>query len=233
MLYGIFTFISYNNLIPNLRRLFEMNKLKLLYDVIKTMKGKDLYEGTATIEVHKDETKIFYVKNEFHKNLVNNKTQANIVTEYDYEGKVVKHQSNTELTNHCLGHGFIKRRHHHDQESHCCGWKATLTKIGFVLNLLHTMQVEEKDNKSLITLNLNQIPEDVKMMIHQKMSHGDCEGHALAKEFCCIESGNLFFQVVINQNNEMEKGEIHFIGTQRTVEGIQHEMKLKAQVQLG
>ena len=33
-----------------------MNKIKVLYDVVKAMKGKEAFNGTLTVQVHKDET---------------------------------------------------------------------------------------------------------------------------------------------------------------------------------
>ena len=54
--------------------------------------------GVLTAEAQKDRVNIFTIRNEFDKNLQTGLTKAKISTEIDYEGKMVKHESNTEFT---------------------------------------------------------------------------------------------------------------------------------------
>jgi len=214
-----------------------MNKIKILYDVVKALRDKDVLNGVATAEVQKDQVKIFYVKNEFQKNLITMQTKANIITEVDYEGKQVKHQSTTEFTNYCPDHGIHHRgfNHMHHAAGKCGSIKGKLTQIAFVLNLLNTIQVAEQENKTtLITLELSEIPEDIKTLIQEKMSHADSghdHGHCFIKELCSIEKGDFSFAMTINKDYEIEKIVITFDGTQGK-EDEQHVVSIIADLQL-
>lgn len=44
-----------------------MNKIKLLYDVVMTMKNKDALHGVLTAEAQKDRVNIFNIRNELGK----------------------------------------------------------------------------------------------------------------------------------------------------------------------
>ena len=213
-----------------------MNKIKLLYDVVKTLREKDVLRGVATGQVQKDQVRIFYAKNEFEKNLLTKHTKANITTEVDYEGKQVKHQSITEFTNCCHdGHHHKLFKHMH---SGCCGGlKQKLTKLAFVLQLLNSLKAEEQSDKStLVTLEITELPEDIKAMLQEKMSiDGSCQqhgSHCFRKELCSIEKGNFSLAMSVNKDNEIEKIVIIFEGTQRNEQDEQHALSINAELQL-
>jgi hypothetical protein len=215
-----------------------MNKIKLLYDVVKVMKEKDIINGVATAEVLKDQIKILYAKNEFQKNLLTMQSKANITTEMDYEGKQVKHQSTTEFTNYCSEHGMHHRGFNHMRHTagKCRGIRGKLTKIAFLLNLLNSIQAVEQDNKTiLITLELSEMPEDIKTLIQEKMDHADSRHNhgqnCFMKEFCTIEKGNFSFAMTVNKDYEVEKIVITFDGVQN-MEQEQHVVNLIADLQL-
>jgi hypothetical protein len=215
-----------------------MNKIKLLYDVVKVLREKDVLNGVATAEVQKDQVKIFYIKNEFQKNLLTMQTKANITTELDYEGKQVKHQSSTEFTNYCPGHGIHHRGFGHMRHAgrKCGSIKGKLSKIAFLLNLLNNMQAAEQENKTtLITLELSEIPEDIKILIQEKMNHADSyhehDRNCFMKEFCTIEKGNFSFAMTVNKSYEIEKIVITFDGIQNK-EQEQHVVNIVADLQL-
>lgn len=213
-----------------------MNKIKLLYDVVKTLRGKDALRGVATVQVQKDQVQIFYVKNEFEKNLLTGKAKANIITEVDYEGKQVKHQSTTEFTNCCQGdkhHKLFKHMH-----SGCCGGlKQKLTKIAFALQLLNSLKAEEQNDKTaLVTLEITELPDDIKALLKEKMSSADCcHNHGSAcfmKEFCSIEKGNFSLVMSVNKDNEIEKIVITFEGIQNNEQNEQHTLSINAELML-
>lgn len=213
-----------------------MNKIKLLYDVVKALKEKDILNGVASAEVQKDQVKIFYIKNEFQKNLLTMQTKANITTELNYEGKQVKHQSTTEFTNDCPDHGMHCGRFghmHHIGRRHG-SIKGKLSKIAFLLNLLNNVQAAEQENKTtLITLELSEIPEDIKTLLQEKMSHADYHNHdrnCFMKEFSTIESGNFSFAMTVNKSYEIEKIVITFDGIQNK-EQEQHVVNIVADLQ--
>jgi phosphoribosylformylglycinamidine (FGAM) synthase-like enzyme len=213
-----------------------MNKIKLLYDVVKTLRGKDILRGVATGQIQKDQVRVFYVKNEFEKDLLTSKTKANITTEVDYEGKQVKHQSITEFTNCCHGgqhHKLFKHMH----SGGCGGLKQKLTKLAFVLHLLNSLKAEEQSDKStLVTLEITELPEEIKALLQEKMSSADCcHGHGsqcFMKEFCSIEKGNFSLAMSVNKDNEIEKLVITFEGTQHNEQNEQHSLSINAELQL-
>ncbi len=215
-----------------------MNKLKLLYDVVKTLRDKEVINGVATVEVQKDQGRIFYVKNQFQKNLVTMQNTATITSEIDYEGKKVKHQSTTEFTNLCPGNGtrhkLFKHMHHAGK---CGGLKARLTKLAFVLGILNNIKAEEQEDKTiLVTLEMTELPEDIKTVIQEKMSHAEsCHTQdqcCFMRELCCIEKGKFSFAMSVNKNYEIEKIVIAFDGVQQNAENEQHALDIVAELQL-
>ena len=215
-----------------------MNKLKLLYDVVKTLRDKEVINGAATVEVQKDQAKIFYVKNQFQKNLTTMQTTATITSEVDYEGKKVKHQSTTEFTNECPGNGVRHKlfKHMHHAGGRCGGIKAKLTKIAFVLDILNSIKVEEQADKTiLVTLEMTELPEEIKTLIQGKMSHAasyhNQDRCCFMKEFCCMEKGNFSFAMSVNQNYEIEKIVVTFDGVQQNEENEQHTLDIVAELQ--
>jgi len=216
-----------------------MNKLKVLYDVVKTLRDKEVINGVATVEVQKDHAKIFYIKNEFEKNLVTMETKANIISEVDYEGKKVKHQSTTEFTNHCPGNGMHHKlfRAMNHGGGKCGSIKAKLTKLSFVLGLLHNIKAEEQaDKTTLVTLEMTQLPEDIKILIQEKMSHAESYHNqrqcCFMKECCCIEKGKFSFAMSVNKNYEIDKIVVTFDGVQHNEENGQHVLDIVAELQL-
>lgn len=73
-----------------------MNKIKVLYDVVKVMRDKDAYNGVIEAAVSKDEVQVFRFNNEFSKDLAAGWTKARITTVIDHNGKQIKHESTTE-----------------------------------------------------------------------------------------------------------------------------------------
>lgn len=213
-----------------------MNKLKFLYDVVKNLKGKEILNGVAVVNVQKDQQKIFYVKNEFQKNLLTMQTKASIHTEIDYEGQEVKHQSTTEFINSCCSPEMRGQRgFRHSMRNSCGGIKAKLTKLAFVLNLLNDMQVAEQENGTiLVTLEIPRLPEEFKTLLQEKANHGARDHHpcCFAKELCSIKSGNFSSAMTVNQEFEIEKIVITFDGIQHDEQNEQHEVNIVAELQL-
>lgn len=219
-----------------------MNKLKFFYDVVKTLRSKEVIDGVATVEVKKDQGKIFYVKNQFQKNLTTKQTTANITSEVDYDGKRVKHQSTTEFTNHCFGdgmnHKLFKHMHHmHHADGQCGGFKTKLTKLAFVLGLLDNIKVDQQEDKTiLMTLELTELPEDIKILLQEKMSHAesfhDQERCCFMKEFCCLEKGAFSLAMSVSKDYEIEKIVIAFDGVQQNEQQEQHALSIVAELEL-
>lgn len=216
-----------------------MNKIKFLYDVVKTMRAKEALQGVGTIKVQKDQGQIFYVKNEFQKNLATMQTKASIHTEINYEGKEVKHQSTTEFINHCGHHGMGHKGHPplHHLGGRCCGLKAKLSKIAFALRLLNDTQVAEQENQTtLVTLELPEIPEEIKALLQAKMQQADTgHGHShccFGKELFAIESGKFSSAMTVNKDYEVEKIVITFDGIQNNGDNETHELSIIGELKL-
>lgn len=223
-----------------------MSKIKLMYDVINTMKEKEVISGTFQAEGKRDQIKIASFTNEFEKNLSNGETKVKISTELDYNGKKVKHESQTEFTMQgcCPGdrhHGFMKHMHHHrhsdqnHEEIKCGGIKGKLTKLAFVLNILNQIKVDEKEDKSVIlSLNPNEIPTELKKVFQERMSHNTMpehhQHHAFMKEFSTLKDPKIGFNLWINKTREIEKFVVTVDGKQIDELNETHEMNLKAEL---
>jgi len=222
-----------------------------MYDVINIMKEKEVISGTFQAEAKKDQIKIASFTNEFEKNLSTGETKVKISTELDCDGKKVKHESQTEFTMQgCAGHrhhGFMKHMHyHHNHHNNSCqnhddvkcgGIKGKLTKLAFVLNIFNQIQVEEKEDKSVIlTLALNELPEDFKKAIQERMSQKEMSGghqhHGFMKEFCTLKDPKIGLSLWINKMKEVEKVVVTVDGKQIDELNENHGMNLFAELRL-
>lgn len=229
-----------------------MNKIKLLYDVVKTMQAKETLNGVAKVAVKKDQANIFSMQNEFAKNTATGQTKAKICTELDYEGKKVKHESTTEFSmpesDHDRHHEFFKHMHmmhqmHHQGPTCCGGIKGKLAKLSLALGLLNSLEVVEQDNKgTLISLNLNELPEEMKACIRERMQHHENHhqhehehehhGHGFLKEFFTMEKSNFSFKAFVNKNYEVEKMLVTIDGTKEGQENAPCAMQLQGEIAL-
>lgn len=209
-----------------------MNKIKVLYDVFKTMKEKEVSKGSVKLEATKGDVKVLSFSNEFETNTKSGETKANISVDLDAEGKKVKHDSNSEFNiKECPHHGFHRGMHNHGMNMHGMhghgGIKGGLSKVTFILNLLNNVQVEEKDEKAIISLELKEVFKEIKdmhkefhkgmdeekIMEHiRQMKESDDRGfhkhHKFIKELLCSENSDAILKIYANKNNEVEKVEI-------------------------
>lgn len=228
-----------------------MSKLKLMYDVVSTMKDKEAISGALKVEGKKDQTKIASFVNEFTKDLSNGETKVKISTDLDYDGKKVKHESQTEFTiQGCHGkmhHGFMKHMHHHNHHGHHCGEnhddlkcggiKGKLTMLAFVLNIFNQIKVEENEDKSvLLSLNLNEIPDEMKKVFQERFSQRTMpehqHHHSFMKEFFTLKEAKIEFNIWINKAREVEKIVVTVDGEQIDELNENHDLSLKAELSL-
>ena len=221
-----------------------MNKIKVLYDVFKTMKEKEVFKGNIKFEATKGDAKVFSFSNEFETNTKSGETKANINVDLDAEGKKVKHESNSEFNiKDCPHHGFHRGMHMHNHGMNMHGMrghggiKGGLSKVTFILNLLNNIQVEEKDEKAIISLELKEVFKEIKdmhkecykgmdeekIMEHIKqMKESDDRSfhkhHKFIKELLCSQDSDAVLKIYGNKNNEVEKVEISSTG-ENTVNG--------------
>lgn len=206
-----------------------MNKIKVLYDVFKTMKEKEVFKGSVKLEATKGDVKVLSFSNEFETDTKSGETKADISVDLDAEGKKVKHDSNSEFNiKECPHHGFHRGMHNHGMNMHGHGGiKGGLSKVTFILNLLNNVQVEEKDEKAIISLELKEVFKEIKdihkechkgmdeekIMEHiRQMKESDDSGfhkhHKFIKELLCSENSDAILKIYANKDNEVEKVEI-------------------------
>ena len=175
-----------------------MSKLKLMYDVVNNMKDKEVIKGVLNVEGTKDQIKILAIVNDFEKNLNSGETKLKVSTELDYEGKKVKHESQTEFTmpggHGCHGHhmhAMLHRQHgpmghmrHHrfgqggpegfqgPEGFRPAGMRDKLSRLAGFLNILNQIKVEENEDQSvLVALNLKELPPELKKVMQERMNH--------------------------------------------------------------
>ncbi|MEN6564867.1 MAG: hypothetical protein ABFC57_01045 [Veillonellales bacterium] len=210
-----------------------MNKIQLMYDVVKTMHGKETVNGMIKAEVDKDRINIFSMQNDFEKNLLSGRIKAKAKAEVDYEGKRVKRESNDGV----FMRFFAAKQHefrghsHHLYGSHA-GLKGRLSKAVVALSVLNAMQVEEREDKTIvISLHAMDLPEDMKQLFHEKMLRaGECRhhGHSFMGEFLFADKLDLRASLFINENYEIETVALNVDGIQIDEQGKQHLLKAKA-----
>ncbi|KJS17815.1 MAG: hypothetical protein VR69_03535 [Peptococcaceae bacterium BRH_c4b] len=231
-----------------------MNKIKLLYDVVTTMKEKEFLKGTLKVEGSRDKVKIFGFDNDFEKNLADGRTKAKVCLELDCEGKKVKHESSTEfelpgfqghrrhgLMSHMRFHHCHGYYHNNDQAGDCSGikcdgLKGKLSKIAFVLNMLNSMKVEELEDKSIkLSLDFDEASGDMqgfireKLQQHKKMHHND-DFQCACSEFSGMEISAVKLNVFINKNSEVKKVILTVDGLQKDEINGQRSLNLKAEL---
>jgi hypothetical protein len=233
-----------------------MNKIQLMFDVVKTMKEKESFQGTLKAEGSKDQVKIFGVDNEFARNTVTGATKVKINTEYDYDGNVVKHESNTEFNLkdfHPQMHpGFHRHMQMHGQPGgpgafpfhghpgiHGGGLKVGLSRIGFLLHVLNNIKLEEKPDQSyVLSLSMNELPEDFKQMMHERMNqeefreHFEHGMHGFIKELHTVENPALMVNVIVSKKYEVEKISLEFSGKRKDENNAEQVLNMKAELSL-
>ena len=213
-----------------------MKKIKMLYDVAKTMKNMEKLDGVATIEVRKDQETIFSLKNAFEKNETG-RVKANVTSKMNVSGEDLSRQSTTEFTltgNRGPCTMFKKlHTHHHAADSHC-GIRGVFQRISTVLGILGSLQVDEKGNGAVeISLDLKDIPEEIKTHLHEKM----LQKHARHHDICCMQDCRdmelSHGQVVIsvNEQDAIDRITVNLDGTTQDEKSNNHRVTATANVQ--
>ncbi|MEL7564448.1 MAG: hypothetical protein AAGU27_06135 [Dehalobacterium sp.] len=223
-----------------------MNKIKLVYDVVKKLKEKEVFRGTLDVGIKKDQAQVFSLAKEFEKDTAQGQLKARISTEWDYQGKKGKHESSTEfnMAGCCAGmpSGHLKHmhKHHFTQGSKsCCGIKGKLGKISCFLNVLNNMKVEEKgDQGAVLSVSLNEFPEEIKKHITEHLegkTHGqehNEEKCGCMKELAALDDVKMDLTVNINHLSEIEKVALLASGKQKDEQNAAHEIDLTAELNL-
>ncbi|WP_371381038.1 hypothetical protein [Sporomusa aerivorans] len=213
-----------------------MNKIKVLYDVVKTMKAKEVLAGVLKAEAEKDQTTIFSIQNEFEKTMLTKQTKVKMTAEWDCDSRPAHQHERPEGFTTPF---FADRKHHefsrinHQQFLHN-DLKGKLSKLAFALSLLDSLQVEEHADKSItLSLETNDLPDDIKLLWQERLSqrgmhhHGR---HSFLKEFCSADGLGAKLVVSINQHYEIEKIVLTAAGTQTDTQAMQHALTANAEL---
>lgn len=223
-----------------------MNKLKVIYDVVRKMKDKDSIKGVLMAEGTKDQIKIFEVNNTFEKDIKTGQCKGKTNIEADCNGKKVKIENNIEMQgmeegNHCC---FMKHMHsfhnkcHHEHRGLHDGFK----KLTAIFGILGSVKLDEKEDKTVeLSLNSADIPEEVKNAIHEKIKEAreqhkhmeEDQHHLCMKQFHDMDDKNFAISILINKDREIEKVMANIKGTKKDEQDGSHDMSLKAELSLG
>ena len=203
-----------------------MNKIKVLYDVVKTMKEKEIINGVINFQVTKNEINVVSFNNEFHKDNISGDVKAKISKEINTDGKKIRQQTEVEFnTKNCHHHKFLHGMHGMHKHNHeHLDMKVKLSKAAFILNILNNLEADNKEDKIVLSLNLKEVIKECKELktefqknlndIPMDKSNGTCptenmkgphNHHEFFKQFLCEEYKDAVLNVIINKNNEVEK----------------------------
>ncbi len=212
-----------------------MNKIRILYDVMNTMKAKEEVKGVLQVQVEKDQATILSLQNEFEKNLLTGKMKTKVTASLDYEGKTQGHHAEDaapcppERTHHDWLHHM-----HHFPSHRRRGLKEIFSKWTFALSLLNALQFEERAGKiTVISLSANDLPEDMKKLFSERINHASRRHdrrHGLIREISSIDHLDGKLSIFINPDYEVEKIVVTAAGNQLDAQAQQHDLKVNAQL---
>ncbi|WP_312198820.1 hypothetical protein [Anaerospora hongkongensis] len=222
-----------------------MNKIKVLYDVVKAIRTKEEISGLLTADIQKDQISIFTIKNQFEKNFVTGQTKAQINTQVDYEGKTVRHDSDTEFSMpsgrgfHHGHHGMAHRHHfgamaamlHHG--GRCGQMGGRFAKLAFVFGLLNSLEVKEtQDNTLVLSLDSANLPDDAKELLCERISHsgGHHSRHGFMKEFSSLKQLDFTITAWLDADCDVTKVAGVFSGIQQDEQLQEHVLKANGEV---
>lgn len=222
-----------------------MNKIKIIYDVVRKMKDKETIKGTFKAEGLKDQEKTFSINNTFERTSKDGQVKGKTNMEADFDGKKIKLENSIDFQGgSCCGHrGFMKHMHlahNHQHDMHRGGLKEHLGRISAILGILSSIKLEEKEDRSVVlSLQSADIPEEIRNDIQEMMKHGhehhqqmagNHQHHMFIKEFHDMEKKDFVLNVFISKDSELEKVTINVSGEKQDEKNESHDMKLSAEL---
>ncbi|NVN93559.1 MAG: hypothetical protein HXX11_23585 [Desulfuromonadales bacterium] len=214
-----------------------MNKIKLLYDVARTMKAKEKVDGVLTAQVHKDQVEVFSLRNDFGKNSTGD-ASAKVSCELNLEGNRIKRESLTEFSTagDCQQRGRLlgKLFRHHHGTGECCGIKGIFSRIAIALGILSSLKSEEQENGgAVVSLNVSDLPEEMKTQLLERMNqkhayHSHC---GFLAEGDALETVDGVVVLTVNKAREIEKLTVNLDGRMQNAASESHLLSAHAEVQ--
>jgi hypothetical protein len=213
-----------------------MNKIKLLYDVARTMRSMEKVTGVLTAQVRKDQEEVFSARTEFGKSATG-EASAKVSCELNLGGNRVKRESLTEYSpagDCCHGRGLFGKLFHHHGTKECCGIKGFFTRIAFALGILSSLQAEEQENGGVvISLTVSDLPEEMKKLLLEKMNQKHaCHPHCcILTESDVLETVDGVIVLTVNKGREIETVTINLDGQVRNAAGEMQTLAASAEAQ--
>jgi hypothetical protein len=214
-----------------------MNKIKLLYEVTRAMRNQEKIGGTLQAHLRKDQEEIAALRTSFETNEAG-KSRIKVSSELNLNGGHVKRESTTEFDfpGHCrpgsgMMRGLFHRHHGHDG---CCGIKGVLTRLSLAFGILSSLKVEEKGNgAALVSLSLNDIPEELAKVLLEKMQFkNDClMHHGILKERHRVETLDGTLVMTVSKDHIIETITANMESTALDENSGLHTMAAIAEVQ--
>ncbi|MBU1567554.1 MAG: hypothetical protein KJ630_18250 [Proteobacteria bacterium] len=214
-----------------------MKKIKLLYDVARTMRNMEKIDGLITVGVMKDQEAVFSMRNKFEKDQAG-KVKANVSSKMNMNGEDLIRESTTEftLTGDCH-HGpcrMWKSLHDHHCTTGRRRMKGVFHRISLVLGILSSLKVEDQPNGATeISLNLNDVPDEIKTMLLEKMQ----QMHAGHPDCCCmqgcqnVEMLNGLVVATANEKHAIDKLTVNLNGRAHAAENKVHTLAADVELQ--
>lgn len=146
-----------------------MNKLELLYNVVKNVKCEEGISAVANVHAFNSSKELVNMKNEFSKNRETGIFKAKLSGNVDIEGFSGTINENIEVN---------MKELHENYHGKCEGKKhgknpmKKLSKAAFMLKALNEMNLIEEDGFSVLELNLNEMKKEINEI---KEKHAKCE----------------------------------------------------------
>jgi hypothetical protein len=217
-----------------------MNKIKVIYDVVRKMKDTNSIKGTAKVEGLKDEQKIIDLNSVFERNNQSHQVKGKTTIEVDCDGKKMKMENSIDFQKEgCCGHHHFHHMHH---GPHAVGLKGGLNRITTILGIVSSAKLDEKEDGSVIlSLESADIPEEVKSGIHEilkqgqehhKHMEGSHQHHMFMKGFHGTENVDFTLNIFINKDSKIDKVKVDVKGEKEDEKNEKHQMKLAAELSL-
>jgi hypothetical protein len=214
-----------------------MNKIKLLYDVTRTMKNLERIKGVLQVRVHKDDEEVFSMRNAFEKNEAG-KTRTTVSSVLNLDGGQVTRESTTEfdLSGRCHhGHGMLRRMFHgRHGEDRCCGVRGIFNKLSLAFGILGSLDMEEKgDGAAVVSLHLSKAPAELRAVLLEKLQHKhDCLAqHDFLKECHQVETLNGTLVMTVTKDRAIETITVNLGSMARDEQKGPHTLAASAEVQ--
>lgn len=203
-----------------------MNKIKVLYDVFKTVKGKEAFKGEFKLNAEKDGAAVLNLSKEFEVNILNGNGSFKLEAGLECCGNKVKHEGSTEFNfKDYFGNNaaFMKICGCHE-DTRRSGIKGYIDRITFLLGLLNKINLKESEDGAVLTLDLKdfcreECPGCSRADVVEENSEC-CGEYNFLKEFLNCGYDESVLTVRVNSKSEIERIEAESKASDRRIKTL-------------